>query len=314
MKKLALLGILLITAIVIGCTQPKEKACATNPDCECTIYTVEPGTVYYPAKFCGLDNGIKECELVGEECKPVYVTEEDLRGYCGNQLNQFSALYTCKDGYFKLVYNNIGGGIKLLKPGQQAVECPVVAPDAMSEECKKMLEEGYCSEENLCEENGGTGLANPASVHCEQEGGTLKMYNSPKGTLGICEFQDKIACEEWAYYRGECVPGDCQVKCEYIGQKTGWNLVCSGGGQVLEIANCTVEEPEPQEPPEEEFCGTSTNASCETNQDCERGGCSGQVCEGKDEDTITTCEFRNCYNAYAYNLTCQCKDNQCQWT
>ena len=65
---------------------------------------------------------------------------------------------------------------------------------------------------------------------------------------------------------------------------------------------------------QEKFCGTSTYDSCETNNACVIGGCSSQVCQSKDtEPTFTTCEYRECYNAKAYNLECQCIENKCQW-
>jgi len=75
-----------------------------------------------------------------------------------------------------------------------------------------------------------------------------------------------------------------------------------------------------QQPPKEEpkditgFCGRSTNGPCNQDSDCISGGCSGQVCQSKSEEPIiTTCEYKECYNAAAYNLTCGCKNNQCQW-
>lgn len=65
----------------------------------------------------------------------------------------------------------------------------------------------------------------------------------------------------------------------------------------------------------QEFCGTSTLDSCETNEDCMVGGCSSQVCQTKTaEPTFTTCEYRECYNAEAYNLECKCLENKCQFT
>ncbi len=52
-------------------------------------------------------------------------------------------------------------------------------------------------------------IANPASVYCKQTGGKLELKQDAKGgTVGICIFPDKSECEEWAYYRGECKPGD----------------------------------------------------------------------------------------------------------
>ncbi len=53
------------------------------------------------------------------------------------------------------------------------------------------------------------GIANPASVFCEKNGGKLEFrQDAQNGTTGICVFTDKSECEEWAYYRGECKPGD----------------------------------------------------------------------------------------------------------
>lgn len=62
------------------------------------------------------------------------------------------------------------------------------------------------------------------------------------------------------------------------------------------------------------FCGTSTLGTCNSDADCMSGGCSGQVCQSKSEEPIiTTCEYRDCYNAEAYGLTCGCLNKKCQW-
>lgn len=50
------------------------------------------------------------------------------------------------------------------------------------------------------------GLPNPASVFCEQHGHTLQMRENAAGTAGYCQFADGSACEEWAFFRGECWP------------------------------------------------------------------------------------------------------------
>ena len=50
------------------------------------------------------------------------------------------------------------------------------------------------------------GLPNPASVHCEEQGGRLEMRTDEDGTVGVCIFDDGSECEEWAFYRGECAP------------------------------------------------------------------------------------------------------------
>ncbi|MCX6764082.1 MAG: DUF333 domain-containing protein [Candidatus Moranbacteria bacterium] len=56
-------------------------------------------------------------------------------------------------------------------------------------------------------ENKNIGIANPASVYCEQNGGKLEIQTaSDGGQNGICKFPDGSQCDEWAYYRGECKP------------------------------------------------------------------------------------------------------------
>lgn len=52
------------------------------------------------------------------------------------------------------------------------------------------------------------GLPNPASVYCEEQGGTLELRTEVGGQVGICHFDDGSECEEWAFYRDECAPGD----------------------------------------------------------------------------------------------------------
>ena len=52
-------------------------------------------------------------------------------------------------------------------------------------------------------------LANPASVHCIEQGGSLEIRKDESGgEFGVCIFEDGSECEEWAYFRGECEPGE----------------------------------------------------------------------------------------------------------
>lgn len=52
-------------------------------------------------------------------------------------------------------------------------------------------------------------IANPASVYCEENGGELEIREGEGGgQIGVCLFEDGSECEEWAFYRGECAPGD----------------------------------------------------------------------------------------------------------
>ena len=51
------------------------------------------------------------------------------------------------------------------------------------------------------------GMPNPASVYCTQNGNKLEIHTAADGSQnGICIFPDGNACDEWAYYRGECGP------------------------------------------------------------------------------------------------------------
>jgi hypothetical protein len=51
-------------------------------------------------------------------------------------------------------------------------------------------------------------MANPASVYCGEQGGTLEIRTGEDGgQTGYCVFSDGSECEEWKYFRGECYPG-----------------------------------------------------------------------------------------------------------
>jgi len=51
------------------------------------------------------------------------------------------------------------------------------------------------------------GLANPASVFCEEQGGSVDIRTSDDGgQFGVCVFADGSEVEEWAYFRGEATP------------------------------------------------------------------------------------------------------------
>jgi putative hemolysin len=52
-------------------------------------------------------------------------------------------------------------------------------------------------------------LPNPASAFCEQQGGQIEIRtDSNGGQYGVCQFQDGTECDEWAFFRGECIPGE----------------------------------------------------------------------------------------------------------
>jgi putative hemolysin len=51
-------------------------------------------------------------------------------------------------------------------------------------------------------------MLNPASVHCEENGGRVELITDEEGGVsGVCVFEDGSFCEEWAFLRGECEVG-----------------------------------------------------------------------------------------------------------
>ncbi len=79
-------------------------------------------------------------------------------------------------------------------------------------------------------------IANPASVKCEQDGGTLKIVDGQGGQYGLCFFPDQTVCEEWAYYRGECKKGYCSYSCGAIGTRSEGYYDCNE--KLLYYENC----------------------------------------------------------------------------
>jgi len=65
------------------------------------------------------------------------------------------------------------------------------------------------------------GMANPASVFCEENGGKLEIITATDGSQsGMCKFSDGSQCEEWAFQRGECKIGDSQKQIDISDWKT----------------------------------------------------------------------------------------------
>lgn len=47
---------------------------------------------------------------------------------------------------------------------------------------------------------GGSQIANPASVYCEAQGGTLEIVDEKDGQVGYCNLPDGTRVEEWEFY------------------------------------------------------------------------------------------------------------------
>lgn len=49
---------------------------------------------------------------------------------------------------------------------------------------------------------GKTAIANPASVYCEEQGGSLQIRKNPDGSeYDWCVFSDGRQCDEWIFFR-----------------------------------------------------------------------------------------------------------------
>ena len=86
-----------------------------------------------------------------------------------------------------------------------------------------------------------TQLANPASVNCQKQGGNLVIKTQPNGQYGVCYFEDNMACEEWALYRGQCPKGGVKT----TGYDTQAQIYCAWrGGKTLAVPNATCTLPD----------------------------------------------------------------------
>ena len=87
--------------------------------------------------------------------------------------------------------------------------------------------------------------ANPASVHCVQQGGKLLIERGPGGEYGACLFDDKRQCEECAPRRGACPAGGLRVTgyltavARYCAISGARYRVSARGGPADEAGCCT---------------------------------------------------------------------------
>jgi len=75
----------------------------------------------------------------------------------------------------------------------------------------------------------GAGLANPASVYCEDWDGTVEIRDFVDGQKGFCLFEDGSECEEWDYYNDECWEGEVFCK-DLCGDGQCQEVVCEAVG------------------------------------------------------------------------------------
>lgn len=97
-------------------------------------------------------------------------------------------------------------------------------------------------------------------------------------------------------------------------EKAGYTIREINPRECVTLKGDIFEEQTQVNPEKEDFCGSSTGGECVNDEDCIPGGCSGQLCHAKEEkQSLTICDFRECYDAEEYELECGCVDGGCQW-
>jgi putative hemolysin len=100
----------------------------------------------------------------------------------------------------------------------------------------------------------GAGIANPASVNCDKQGGKLSIQKRPDGgEYGVCVFEDNRQCEEWALMRGECPVGGVKIT-GYVTQAAQFCAIT--GGEYKITANSNTEQ-------EQGTCTLKTGKTCD---------------------------------------------------
>lgn len=85
-------------------------------------------------------------------------------------------------------------------------------------------------------------LANPASVNCVDQGGTLAIEQRGElGDFGVCYFEDNRQCEEWALLRGDCPVGGLKVT-GYITEAARFCAITGGEYAVTDSSNTDTEQ------------------------------------------------------------------------
>ena len=78
---------------------------------------------------------------------------------------------------------------------------------------------GCQSSKSVAVPTASLGMANPASVYCVEQGGTLEIRNETEGQIRYCHLPDGQVVEEWALFRAnqqKCRPEQAQT---LVGQK-----------------------------------------------------------------------------------------------
>lgn len=79
------------------------------------------------------------------------------------------------------------------------------------------------------------GIADPASVNCEEKGGKVEVYDGKNGQVGFCRLGDQAAIAEWTLFRGGKTKAIQAFK-KHASPKGGAKEYCAqAGGRIVEF-------------------------------------------------------------------------------
>ena len=78
-------------------------------------------------------------------------------------------------------------------------------------------------------QTGVSQLPNPASIYCQEQGGSLENRMVEAGQKGFCIFDDGSECGQWDFFREECKPGQRFCK-DLCGDGVCQEVVCMAVG------------------------------------------------------------------------------------
>ena len=73
--------------------------------------------------------------------------DDQANAFCGQE--NVDKVYTCGP-FVRVVSKLIGGGSTFYQDGKQVAQCPLVAPDSMSDQCRLLLLGNDCVEKEIC--------------------------------------------------------------------------------------------------------------------------------------------------------------------
>jgi uncharacterized protein len=120
-------------------------------------------------------------------------------------------LFIASGYYDKIDSKTRAGSFVPAKNLNNGTACIDACGDGFCDEMVCQAEGCPCAETlESCPEDCGdaVGLSNPASEHCLNEPGARhEIRETDDGAVGYCLFEDGSFCEEWAFLRQECIPG-----------------------------------------------------------------------------------------------------------